>query len=592
MRNDVNNHEENTPSSRANQIISAFLSLPALIAVLLFWHFLGPEKRVISLDVYPSSIKPGTATLVTVSAQLSPNPNLIRAGLSVRSVDEKGARLAELGPLRDDGSGTNTYTGQFQIAKQTSGVLFLVVLSTYRESSTTVESSVLPLLVKPDYAFPLKKSADNRYFVDQGDAPFLLVGDAPMSIVSMLSPAQQKFYFADRQAKGFNALWINLLCTSYTGCPSDGRTRDGVSPFTSGNSPENYDLSTPNEAYFSLYEAAIASAATYGHVVFLNPIETGGWLKTLEHNGTAKAFNYGVYVGKHFRKFRNLVWLHGNDYRCGFSSSDDDLVAQVMAGIATVDPDHLQTIEAGNTKWTSGADAYAWSNMCEEFRPYLGANLAYTWAPTYDVVLHAYNSFPKLPCFLGEGNYEYENIQRVLARPAGEYLLRETAWWTLLSGCMGYMYGSRYTWPSTWPANALDSPGAVQIVNISRLMNSLDWWKLIPDQDHSVVAAGYGQYTTGNTDPTTNNYCSTGFASDGSFALTYCPKNATLTVALNRFKDNITARWFDPSAGTFRSIPGSPFENTGTHEFRSLRLNSSGHQDWILVLTVAEPRAK
>jgi hypothetical protein len=35
-------------------------------------------------------------------------------------------------------------------------------------------------------------------------------------------------YFADRQAHGFNALWIILLCNSYTYCNADGTTFDGI----------------------------------------------------------------------------------------------------------------------------------------------------------------------------------------------------------------------------------------------------------------------------------------------------------------------------------------------------------------------------
>jgi len=261
-------------------------------------------------------------------------------------------------------------------------------------------------------------------------------------------------------------------------------------------------------------------------------------------------------------------------------------VAQVMAGIASVDSNHLQTVEAGSAAFTPGADAHAWSNMCKDFTQYIGADLAYSWAPTYDVVLRAYNSSPALPCFLGEGNYEFENIQRVLAQPTGAYLLRETVWWTLLSGCMGYIYGSRYTWTSTWPSNVLDSPGAEQITNINALMNGLEWWKLVPDQNHVVTTAGYGMYTTGNSDPTANTYCSTASASDGSFALIYCPKSTTLTVALDRLRSPVTARWFDPAAGTFSVISGSPFANTKIQNF-STPGNNSGDPDWILVLTAA-----
>jgi len=33
------------------------------------------------------------------------------------------------------------------------------------------------------------------------------------------------------------------------------------------------------------------------------------------------------------------------------------------------------------------------------------------------------------------------------------------------------------------------------------------WWSLVPDQSHAVVTAGYGTFTTGDSDPRTNTYC-------------------------------------------------------------------------------------
>jgi len=562
--------------------------LGALLSGITLGFLLWPAKTITSPRVLPISIASNTPTTITVSARVSPNLKLIGNSITVVRLNQEGAPIVTMGILKDDGMGTHTYTGQFQITESGPSNVYFMVTSVSKNSLLLAKSPIFALMVKSAPIFPLKKSSNNRFFVDQTNMPLLVIGDAPMSIVSMLRPTQQDFYFADRQAMGFNALWINMLCTSYTGCPADGRTAGGIAPFTSGNSPANYDLSMPNDTYFALYDAAIASAAKFGHVVFLNPIETGGWLSSLKNNGAMKAFNYGVYVGNRYKNFPNIVWLHGNDYGCGTSTINDTLVAQVMAGIASVDSNHLQTVEAGSATFAPGMDAYAWSNMCMGFTQHIGADLAYSWAPTYDVALRAYNSSPTLPCFLGEGNYEFENIQSVLAQPTGAYLLRETVWWTLLSGCMGYIYGSRFTWTSTWPSNVLDSPGATQITNINAMMNGLEWWKLVPDENHVVTTAGYGTYTMGNSDPTANTYCSTGSASDGSFALTYCPKSTTLTVALDRLKSPVTARWFDPAAGTFSVISGSPFANNKIHNFSTPRNNSSGDPDWILVLTAAK----
>ena len=69
---------------------------------------------------------------------------------------------------------------------------------------------------------------------------------------------------------------------------------DGTLPFTNTiPSTTNYDLTTPNEAYFAYVDQIVRMAATNGIQVMLDPIETGGWLTTMLANGTiiADAFN-------------------------------------------------------------------------------------------------------------------------------------------------------------------------------------------------------------------------------------------------------------------------------------------------------------
>ena len=66
--------------------------------------------------------------------------------------------------------------------------------------------------------------------------------------------------------------------------------------------------------------------------------------------------------------------------------------------------------------------------------------------------------------------------------------------------------------------------------------------------------------------------------------MAYCGASATLTVAMTNFAGPVTARWYDPTAGTFTSISGSPFANTGSRNFTTPGNNSDGDPDWVLVL--------
>jgi len=67
-------------------------------------------------------------------------------------------------------------------------------------------------------AYPLKASSNNRYLVDQNNVPFLVVGDAPQTLIANLSEADATRYMANRAQYGINALWINLLCNYSDGC--------------------------------------------------------------------------------------------------------------------------------------------------------------------------------------------------------------------------------------------------------------------------------------------------------------------------------------------------------------------------------------
>ena len=55
-------------------------------------------------------------------------------------------------------------------------------------------------------------SANGRYLVDQNNVPFLMTGDSPQAIIADLSLTEAATYLADRKARGFNTLWVDLMC--------------------------------------------------------------------------------------------------------------------------------------------------------------------------------------------------------------------------------------------------------------------------------------------------------------------------------------------------------------------------------------------
>lgn len=430
--------------------------------------------------------------------------------------------------------------------------------------------------------YPLKVSANNGYLVDQNNLPFLLVGDSPQSLINARTETVAAAYFADRKVHGFNAVWINLLCDTYTYCNARGTTYDGIPPFTSGTGPANYDLSTPNPAYYSRVDHMVNLAGKNGLVVFLDPIETGGWLQTLKANGTTKTFNYGAYLGSRYKGFPNIVWMSGNDFQdWSYDSSDNNLVRQVMAGIASTDPVHLQTVELNYLESYSAQDTALVAQI--------NLNLAYTYYDTYDCVLKAYNASPRMPVFLGEANYEGEQNGGTDGGSAGN--LRKQEYWTLLSGATGQFYGNFQTDRTDWSnLRQIDTTGVTQLGYVTRLFTRLTWWNLVPDQTHQIVTAGYGVYRSNATDLHNSTYAATAWIPNGSASITFAPVSTTLTVATSKFNGPITAQWMDPTSGAFGVIQGSPFPNSGTRSFSTPGTNSEGSSDWVLVLTTSAAR--
>ena len=80
-------------------------------------------------------------------------------------------------------------------------------------------------------------------------------------------------------------------------------------------------------------------------VVFLDPIETGGWLDVLRENGVAKAA-YAIWPVPRpaIQDVPNIVWWSGNDFQTWRVPPTMRVVLAVAKGIQSVDRSHLQTV--------------------------------------------------------------------------------------------------------------------------------------------------------------------------------------------------------------------------------------------------------
>ena len=407
--------------------------------------------------------------------------------------------------------------------------------------------------------------------MDQNDAPYLLTGDSTQALTTNISTADAERFFADRQAHGFNADWVNLLTAGANMAGrDDGSTYDGIRPFTGyipgGTDWNHYDLTTPNEAFFARVDQMIKLAAKHKILIILDPAETIAWLPALLNNGPARCRAYGRYLGSRYKNFDNILWMSGNDFGGWHDPKSDAVVTAVALGIKDRDTRHLHTVEL-HVGQSLSSDDPKWAAI-------VSLNAAYCYGPPYIQVLRGYNNPAKtMPVFMVEAVYEFEgNSQPQTSTP---YTLRRQEYWSLLSGATGQLYGNGYTWPfkADWKSH-LDTPGATQMVYLKSFFESRAWYNLVPDQTHRTLTAGYGTMIAdkgyvGGVD--SNDYATAARTADGSLVLAYLPTRRTVTIDMSQLSGPIKARWFDPSNGAYTAIAGSPLANTGSRTFHAAR---------------------
>jgi hypothetical protein len=431
-------------------------------------------------------------------------------------------------------------------------------------------------------AFPLKVSENHRYLVDQNNVPFLMVGDTPQGLMGRLNEKDAETYFADREAHGFNTMgWIDVMCAGRD-YPTNlnAATPDGIRPFTGyvsgGTDFTHYDLTKPNDAYFTRLDHIVQLAANHRQAVFLDPIETIGWLQALRNNGMKNARWYGDYLGKRYAHFANVMWISGNDFDNWTIPPDDDLVQEVAKAIRAAAPNQLQTVEL-HVRTSSSEDDPRWAMLID-------LNGTYTYSPTYMQMLHSYNQRPVMPDYMQEAHYELENVGTPPDFGTPNVLRRED-YWLMLSGGVGQFYGNKYTWSFAdgWQSH-IDTPGVDQLKIWKEFFTTFPWQDLVPDQDHAFLTAGYGSFGNVDTKVSESDYATAAVTSAGNLAMVYMPTVRAITVNMAALKGSARARWFDPTNGTYRDISGSPFSNSGNHEFTPPGKNHDGDGDWVLVL--------
>ncbi len=419
--------------------------------------------------------------------------------------------------------------------------------------------AVTSAVAQPGVSFPLRVSEDRRHLVDSRGVPFFMNGDSPWEISWQLTKEEAEAYLENRRQKGFNAILVDTVPYTEWSEHLTQTNRYGHAPFSSSG-----DLGKPNEAYFRDLDAVVEAAARKGMLVLLCAADLGSnemWRPQYISSGPARCGEYARFLGRRFSRFDNILWVLGGDRDPHGVFAHVEEMAKALRETA---PKHLITYHAGAK--SSGVF----------FQPvdWFDVNMSYGYRDPHIFVSEDYKRTPVKPAFLGESGYEGENLD---GRGGSPHRIRRQAYWSVLSGAFGHLYGSAaWTMKPLWK-DWMDSPGAFHMAHLGAFFQSLPWHKLVPDFGRSVIVEGNEEGSTVAT---------TARIPDGSLAVSYLPTPRRVTVDLSRFNGKVEARWFDPTCGKYLPVANSPFENKGSRTFTTPEKNSAGDGDFALVLSV------
>ncbi len=438
--------------------------------------------------------------------------------------------------------------------------------------------------------YPLKASDNGRYLLTADNKFYYYIADAGWFAPARMNQADIVTYLNDRKSKGFNTIQVSVLMFPNLGTLPNVY---GASPFIN-----NLDISQPREVgartsnanssdydYWDHIDYIIDQAANRDMQINLIPSWYGwaGWdWRGYVSNSNATA--YGTFLGKRFGDKPNIMWTLGGDNNPDLSGSG---VSNVPAGKDTSDKTqatrnmgqairnnesirHLMSYHTDRT--FSSSDFFhndSWHTV----------SFAYSDELPYKIVQPTYNRANPKPIINPEAFYDArETLDRTV--PANTLLddrgLRAQAYWTFLSGGVGFAYGHEQVWDvnSVWK-NALNANSSN---DIKRLATFFDKYRteLVPDhRANNTVKLLTGGYGTVNT----TNYSTSAIAKNNSVGLAYFPNNRSgIVVNMTALGGgNIKLSWFNPANGS--TTDAGTFPASGT---RSVSY-PAGFQDAVLV---------
>jgi len=382
-----------------------------------------------------------------------------------------------------------------------------------------------PSALAEEAVFPVKVSANGRYFVDQRGHPVFWLGITHWQLFREYPLQEAKLILDKARERGFVFVQAMLMGVG-----------DGTKPNVYGEKPwvDNNPL-TPNEGYFKNVDAVI-QAARERNVVLSVTLYHQRYRKSITG---ANARAWARWLAQRHRETPNIVWSMTPEAKEEF--------VPVLRELAT----GLHEGDGGRHLITFKPDPAPYSSSFIHGEGWLDFDSMQTWKSVeliYPMVTKDYHLKPAKPVLMAEGAYEQGSEYGFEVSPLW---IRRQAYYSYLAGGH-HTYGHNDSWRvlPTWK-NALDAPGAVQLGILKKTcLGRNEWWSLVPDQ--TIFASG------GNTNGQVLNLAAR--HQDGRWIMAYLGTKSSFAINLEKITagNKVTASWIDPKTGNSVSIGRFP----------------------------------
>lgn len=432
----------------------------------------------------------------------------------------------------------------------------------------------------------LSISDNRRFFEDENGEPFFWLGDTGWLLFGKLDREEAAKYLEDRKQKGFNIIQVMVLHGLGVVNQYGDSALMNKNVATPKTTPGNSFSDSMQYDFWDHVDYIIDLAAENGLYMGMVPVwganVKSGWVNA------SQARTYAKWLAERYRNKPNIVWLNGGDVR----GSDSMNVWKAIGNmIEKTDHNHLITFHPfGRTTSSTWFHNEPWLdfNMFQSgHRSYKQDTAAgeHRFGPdNYKFVQMDYKKNPFKPTLDGEPSYEHipYGLHDTTQSRWSDNDVRRYGYWGVFAGGAGYTYGHNSVMQMHEPADkgsaygskfywydAINHPGATQMVYLKDLMLSEPYFERVPDQ--SLIAGKQG-----------NRYDYIVATRGKDYAFIYTYNGRDFQVNMGKIQgQKVKASWYSPRDGSKKQI--GTYSNKGVAKFNPPGERKDGN-DWVLIL--------